>query len=328
MGKMTFFFNTYQKCYRNERTFKGASLLKFIDEYIAIDTETTGLYPTTDELIEIAAVHIKDGEIISQFQSLIKPSREIDDFIIKFTGITNEMVQDAPLVSDILPSFLDFVGNHIIVGHNVHFDINFIYDSCINHLKRPFSNDLIDNLRLSRALFDFHRHKLSDLIKHFDIEGNVAHRALSDAIQTHLCYEYMKNYAKTNGIKEEKLRPSSPAAKLSAKEITTQKTEFNKNNPIYDNVVVFTGALDKFSRTEAMQIVADLGGICADSLTKKTNFLVLGSNDYNPLIKDGKSSKHKKAEEYKLKGCDIEIIPETVFYEMIFQDNDDFINED
>lgn len=66
-----------------------------------------------------------------------------------------------------------------------------------------------------------------------------------------------------------------------------------------------------------MQIVADLGGKNADNVTKKTNYLILGNNDYCKSIKDGKSSKQKKAEKLKLDGYDIEIIPENVFYDII-----------
>jgi len=71
------------------------------------------------------------------------------------------------------------------------------------------------------------------------------------------------------------------------------------------------------SRKEAMQLVADVGGVNADSVTKKTNFLILGNNDYCPLVKDGKSNKQKKAEKLKLDGNDIEVIPENVFYDML-----------
>ena len=76
-------------------------------------------------------------------------------------------------------------------------------------------------------------------------------------------------------------------------------------------------SIEKYSRQEAAQIIVNLGGSCENGVTKKTNFLILGNNDYCSSIKDGKSSKQKKAEEYKLKGQDIEIIPESVFYDMI-----------
>ena len=69
-------------------------------------------------------------------------------------------------------------------------------------------------------------------------------------------------------------------------------------------------------RKEAMQLVADVGGINADTVTKKTNFLILANNNYSPLVKGGKSTKQKKAEKLKLEGVDIEVIPENVFYDM------------
>ena len=88
-------------------------------------------------------------------------------------------------------------------------------------------------------------------------------------------------------------------------------------SPIDGKVCVFTGALEKMLRKDAMQLIANLGGINGDSVTSKTNFLILGNNDYCASIKDGKSSKHKKAEQLILKGQDIQIIPETVFYDMV-----------
>lgn len=80
---------------------------------------------------------------------------------------------------------------------------------------------------------------------------------------------------------------------------------------------VFTGTLDKMQRKEAMQLIADLGGIPGDGVTKKTNYLILGNNDYCKTIKDGKSSKQKKAEKMILEGADLQIVPEAVFYDIV-----------
>ena len=85
----------------------------------------------------------------------------------------------------------------------------------------------------------------------------------------------------------------------------------------YGNTFVFTGALEKMVRRDAMQIVVSMGGNCADGVKKTVDFLVLGNNDYCSSIRDGKSSKQKKAEELILKGYPIQIISEDVFYEMI-----------
>ena len=104
---------------------------------------------------------------------------------------------------------------------------------------------------------------------------------------------------------------------ISAKEITTEKTEFDETHPLFEKVCVFTGTLEKMQRKEAMQLVADFGGVPGDSVTKKTNYLILGNNDYCKTIKDGKSSKQKKAEKMILDGADLQIIPEAVFYDIV-----------
>ena len=86
-------------------------------------------------------------------------------------------------------------------------------------------------------------------------------------------------------------------------------------------VCVFTGTLERMQRKDAMQLVVNLGGSCGDSVTAKTNFLILGNNDYCTTIKDGKSTKQKKAEALILKGNDLQIISETTFYDMISEDD-------
>jgi len=107
-----------------ERTQKGNSLLAIYSSYVAIDLETTGLDPHWDEIIEVAATRVDDGVITDRFQSLINPKCEIDEFITELTGIINEMLFSAPNLETILPKYLEFIGDSIVVGHNVNFDIN------------------------------------------------------------------------------------------------------------------------------------------------------------------------------------------------------------
>ena len=104
---------------------------------------------------------------------------------------------------------------------------------------------------------------------------------------------------------------------IKASDISAKVSNFDVTHPLYGKICVFTGVLEKMLRRDAMQVVANLGGINADNVTKKTNYLILGNNDYCKSIKDGKSSKQKKAEKLQLDGHDIQIIPENVFYDMI-----------
>jgi len=300
-----------------KRLDKGKSLVEFVDEYIAIDLETTGLDPSFDDIIEVAAIHIKDGSVISEFQSLVNPGYQISEFITNLTGITNEMLADAPKIDDILLNFIDFLSNYTLVAHNANFDINFLYDTCMYFLEKPLANDFVDTMRLSRWLFkDFPNRKLDTLLDQFGMCKQVEHRALTDALNAHYCYEYMRRYTIENNIDIAKLKHKKKyPSKIS--DITATVTDFDETHPFYNKVVVFTGTLEKMVRRDAAQIVVNLGGICADSVTKKTNYLILGNLDYCKTIKDGKSLKLKKAEQLKLSGADIEIISENVFYDMI-----------
>lgn len=297
------------------RVNKGSSLVSFPDEYVSIDIETTGLDPTYDQIIEVAAVRFLRGKEVSRFQSLIKINDPLPKFIVDLTGITDDMLSQAPALSAVLPDFLDFVGESVLVGHNVNFDINFIYDNADQMLQRAFCNDFVDTLRISRRLFpDFPSHRLAVLISEFGIGDIVEHRALADCLQTAACFEYMRRYVNDNGID---IAPIKKSYNAMSKTIVPQTTAIDLSHPVYGRVFVFTGTLERMTRKEAMQIVVDLGGICGDGVTAKTNFLVLGNNDFCKAIQGGKSAKHKKAEQLQLKGNDICIISENVFYDMI-----------
>lgn len=300
---------------------KGNSLLTFPDDFTIIDLETTGLDPTFDEIIEVGAIRVRNGDVTDTFSSLVKPEKEVDAFITEITGITNEMLADAPSISEIFPDFLSFVSNDIIVGHNVNFDINFVYDTNSKLYNQYFSNSFTDTLRLSRRLLpELEHHRLKDLINHFEIDIERQHRSLDDCKATLECYNKLKSLAveKYDTLDNFYIENKSKCKKrLDLSHIKTAVTEFDEDNPFFEKVCVFTGVLEKMKRSDAAQLVVDLGGICGNSVTKKTNYLILGNNDYCPTIRDGKSTKQKKAEELKLKGNDIEIISENTFYDML-----------
>lgn len=310
---------------------KGKSLLECINNYVTIDLETTGYDPRWDNIIEIGCIRVRYGEICDQYQTLVNPGFEVDQFVTDLTGITNEMLYPAPKIENVLDEVVKFIGDDIILGHNVNFDINFLYDELINWSKPPLSNNFIDTLRLSRRCFkDFPNHKLSTLVQHFGIADNTEHRGLSDAIHTHKCYEHIKRHiVETNtDLNKYKNRHTAPRQfrGVSAKDIAPTVTEFDEEHPLYNKTVVFTGALEKLLRKDAMQIVVNCGGACADNISKKVNYLVLGNNEYCPTIKDGKSTKQKTAEALILQGCDIHILSESVFYDFL-KDNSESLEQ-
>ncbi len=321
---------------------KGKSLISLPDEYVIIDTETTGLDTEYCGIIEIAAIKYKDGDKVSSFSELVRPNSFryaeeddedycvvngekivfIDSFISELTGITNRMLQDVRSQEEVFSDFLQFVGDSVVIGHNVNFDVNFIYDAVNDYLGKTFSNDFIDTMRIARKLLkeDLKHHRLCDIAKYYDIKQENAHRALADCETTNQCYVKMRDQIlKVYGNAEAfcSLFNKHNQRKLSAKDIVPDSSEIDEDSPIYGKLFVFTGALDRMLRKDAMQLVVNKGGLCGDNITKKTNFLVLGNNDFCSSIKDGKSNKQKKAEALKLAGNDIEIISENVFYEML-----------
>lgn len=312
------FFNN-EKSTRHERSNKGKSIIDFPDDYIVLDLETTGLEPQFDNIIEFAALKVRGGAVVDTFQTLIKPYDEIDDFITELTGITNEMLSSAPMPETVFPRIKSFVGDDIVVGHNVNFDINFLYDWFETILKEPFTNNYIDTMRISRKVFpELSHHRLKDISDVLKISPNGFHRALCDCQTTFDCFIEMQKIILSSGSLEDfisKFTHHKP--KLDLREITSENTEFDETHPLYGKHCVFTGTLEKMQRSEAAQLVVNVGGICDNGITKKTNYLILGNNDYCKTIKDGKSSKQKKAEEYKLNGYDIDIISESVFYDML-----------
>lgn len=300
------------------RKFKGKSLLNCVNTYCVIDIETTGLDPQIDDIIEIGIIKVNNNKIIDTFSSLVKPFSPISDFISQLTGITNEKVKDCPTIDKILPFVKDFISDKIIIGHNINFDINFLYDNFVRFENYLFRNDYIDTMRLSRILFkELLDHRLSTIANHLNVKFNKMHRALIDCEITNNCYRKIKDYITKNNIDISQILRQNKT-KLKAKDITTNYTTFEESNPFYNKTCVFTGTLE-FPRRQAMKYVVDFGGHCADNVTLSTDYLIVGNFEYSANIKGNKSSKLRKAESLVLQGYDIKILSENVFYDLIEQ---------
>lgn len=303
-----------------DRTEKGKSLIDFPRDYVILDLETTGLDPAFDEIIEIGAIRVRNGEEVERFNSLVKPSYPVDPYIEELTGLTNAILKTAPNLSEVLPAAYEFIGSDIIVGHNVNFDINFLYDNLSDLLGLTCKNDFVDTLRLSRKLLpELSHHRLSDIAEALGVERVQEHRSLGDCETTYNCFKMIEHRVLSSIGAEAFIKSfkGKPSKSLDLHTLTADSSMFDETHPLYGKVCVFTGALERLTRAEAAQIVLNIGGICDNGVTKKTNFLILGNNDYCPTIKEGKSSKQRKAEEYKAKGQDIEVLTENVFYDLI-----------
>lgn len=296
---------------------KGKSIIDFPDSFVIMDFETTGLDRDFDKIIEIGAIKVESNTITDSFQTLINPGEEIDEFITELTGITNEMVSNCPSIDLVVPDFLVFLGDLPIVGHNISFDINFL---CANTEKIIY-NDYINTLRLCRKLYSQEKHhRLKDMVNLLSLEATGAHRAYDDCLTTLALFTRCKSEAvKQYGTLDlfYKSFKNSRKRLYDISKIIPDENQIDETNLFYDKECVFTGKLERIKREDAMQLVVNIGGRVRNSVTKLTNFLILGNNDYCKTIVDGKSSKQKKAEALKLKGQDIEIISEQTFYDLL-----------
>lgn len=158
-----------------------------ITSYVCVDVETTGLNPKEEKLIEIGAVKVKDGQIVERFQSFVSPGRPLEARIVALTGITDEMLIDAPKAAEVLTQFKAFCEELPIMGHNLQFDYAFIKKAMVNE-KLAFEKKGLDTLRISRKyLPELESRSLGFLCQHFAIK-HTAHRALGDAEATSILY--------------------------------------------------------------------------------------------------------------------------------------------
>ena len=161
---------------------KGCPIDYIPDHYILIDLETTGFNSKKDNIIEIACIKINEGKEIDRFETLINPNMLIPQRIIEITGINNDMIVDSPKFEDIVTQLWKFLKDEIIVGHNIKFDISFLYEKFLNTAKLKFTNNYLDTLSLSRKIYkNFDSYKLEDLTEKLSIESD-HHRAMADCL--------------------------------------------------------------------------------------------------------------------------------------------------
>lgn len=181
--------------------YNSANRLLEEDTFIVFDVETTGLSAIYDKIIELAAVKIYQGEIVDKFERFANPHHPLSATTIELTGITDDMVENAPEIEEVLEDFKNWTGNGILVAHNASFDIGFLNAGYQKIGFDKVENPVIDTLELARFLYpDFKNHRLNTLAKRFDIELVQHHRAIYDAETTGNIFLKMLADAKEKGI--------------------------------------------------------------------------------------------------------------------------------
>lgn len=167
--------------------------------YVAFDIETTGLNPKYDKIIEIGAVRVRNGELVDTFSTFVNPAKSLPARIVELTGIRDADVAAAPYIDELLDPFLAFVGDDVLLGHNILFDYSFVKKAAVNQ-KRTFEKQGIDTLRIAKQfLSELESRQLGFLCDYYQIELD-AHRALNDAVAAHRLYEILvREYGSQDG---------------------------------------------------------------------------------------------------------------------------------
>ncbi len=173
-------------------------------DFVVVDVEATGAKTPPNRIIELGAYRVRKGQIVDKFLTLVNPELPIPRFVMALTGISNEMVKQAPLFADVAPLWLDFVKDAVLIAHNAPFDTSFL-----NHeISRVYPGHRMINahlctVKLSRRTFPgLTNYRLDTVAEHFSIPIADRHRAGSDALATAEVFLHLLTRLKENGVED------------------------------------------------------------------------------------------------------------------------------
>ena len=285
-----------------------------LNDFVVIDLETTGISPYDCEIIQLSAVRYVDHRECDYYSSLVKPFRNIPREITLLTGISNEAVADAPSIDQILPEYLAFaLQSPFVTGYNVKFDLSFLSEA----LGVDLAEELLwfDTMLLARrAIPGLPRYRLVDVCAYIGYDTDF-HDALNDC---RACGEVLNFLCEGNRMdhalhsKAERTAALIESRQREAAACHAPAMRIVHDGPLAGKNIVFTGELS-FSRADATLLAQQAGAAVKTSVSKKTDYVVLGVQDERIVGCDGMSSKEEKARSLIESGCGIEIIDEAAF---------------
>lgn len=221
-----------------------------MDKYIVLDIETTGISPEFEEITEIGAALVDDGQVKATFDRLVNPGKAIPPNIVVLTGITDAMVKEAPGIEAVMPAFIEFCGNLPILGHNVAFDYSFLKTAAVR-LGLRFEKSGLDTMVLSRAFLERqHSYSLTNLIDALDISRENAHRGLDDALATSEIYELLRRRYK-NDVTKRQFTPKPIFYKPKKQSPITEKQKGFLSSLIRRHRMEIDYNIDELTKSEA-----------------------------------------------------------------------------
>ena len=253
---------------RFEELVKGKPILEFPDSYIVVDIETTGLDPVKDCIMEISAVKYRKNRKVDDYVVLINIDRRVPLHITELTGITNKMLEGGVEVTAALQGFIDFIGEDIVVGYNVPFDLAFLNQASERYLLRSIFNDYIDVMQIAMEKLPFlGRTKQIVVAKYFGIGTEGSHRALNDCEICNACYQKLKEL-------------SVPLYSMPDKQVLLEALpDAQGDKPFLGKKFLFIGCLYKWYIKNLMDVVEKLGGTVCSDASSSADIVVVGTAD-------------------------------------------------
>ncbi|MBR5094481.1 MAG: hypothetical protein IK095_05250 [Oscillospiraceae bacterium] len=312
------------------------------ERYVVLDLETTGLSCKSDQIIEIAAVKYHYGIEQDRFERLVDPGCPIPMLANMITGITDSDVHGSPSVDRVLPELLSFLGDLPIVAHNAPFDRSFLLGAA-SACGLTLPNKWIDTIPLAKKAFpSAGNYKLEYLKSYLDLPEVVSHRALPDVYTTAALFEACNTALRTVQAAKAAgsgLPADSQEQAVSTEEETQEDTgarhfrslrpssfqptvpEIDTSGALFGKTIVFTGELS-ISRREAMQLAVNVGAMVKSSVSKKTDYLVVGTQDIALIGGNGMSTKEEAARALNSSGkAHVQMIDETDFMKLLGRDD-------
>ena len=324
MGLFSFLFGSKVSAPRTSTVLSCAHS----ESYVILDTETTGLNPYSDKIIQLSAIKYgKDGSPIDFYNTYLNPGCPIPSSASKINGITDKMVAKAPSAEQIQEQFLSFIGKSLIVGYNTTFDLRFLNYT----FSEAFSGrSYVDVLSVSRLMLALPDYKLETVASSVGFAPDHSfHDSFSDCeavaailhffAEPDLLADFKKEFCPTvSGAPSTKYYRSQKQTRVITPHIfTVEELQSPIKHPLFMKNIVFTGEL-KMSRYEASQAAVDCGAILKTAVSGKTNYLVVGTQNPNIVGADGMSSKERKAYELNDAGkASIKIIGEYEFLALL-----------
>lgn len=305
-------------------------------DYIVIDFETAN--SKRDSACALGIIEMSEGKKINEWDYLINPEDSFDSFNTFLHGINYDTVKDKPTFPVVWNEIKGILNNKIVIAHNAAFDISVLRWTLNKYnLEFPTFKYSCTRILSKKTWPTLVNYKLDTVASHLDIDF-IHHQECEDATATAKIFETILKEHNQNdfeelhkllkvrigeiydgGYKPCKVKHSkySHSAYIKPKDIVPTVDEFDINHEFYNKGIAFTGTLESMPRHDAAQYVVNKGASFCKSVTKKTNFLVMGIQDYSKFTDGKKSVKLKKAEELIKEGQDLEIIDETEFIKLL-----------